>query len=225
MLFHAQVAPARGVGLGTRRAGQGKSGAGFYHSHRPRKQRASASVKQPLAAFEDNNGSPPQASPSMQFRKKQVRDRKFADARATHLQHEVVLDNSLFLVLFKHACAFAFVVACHACQVAAAGDQQRMWLAAAQSGRVGSDDNIVGVKASSEHSHGSLHHFMREDEADAPVLALHEPLLCEGSSDETHKDNDSILEPTTPEADPVGEPAMPEGLLHKAGWTFVSTCH
>ena len=57
------------------------------------------------------------------------------------------------------------------------------------------------------------------------VLALHGLLLSEDSSDEMHTDNDGILEPTTPEADPVGELAMPEGLLHKAGWTFVSTCH
>ena len=66
---------------------------------------------------------------------------------------------------------------------------------------------------------------MREDGADARVLALPGLLLSEGSSDETHKDNDGILELTTPEADPVDELAMPEGLSHKAGWTFVSTCH
>ena len=161
----------------------------------------------------------------MQFRKKQVRDRNFADSRAKHLVQEVVLYNELFLLLFRHASAFAFVVACDASQVAVAGDQQRMWLAASQSGKDGSHDNTAEGKASSEHSHGSLHHFMREHGAEAQVLALHGPLLSEGSSNATHKDNDGILELTTPEADPVGEPAMPEGLLHKAGWTFVSTCN
>ena len=30
--------------------------------------------------------------------------------------------------------------------------------------------------------------------------------------------------PTMPEADPVGELAMPEILLHKAGWTFIRMC-
>ena len=126
--------------------------------------------------------------------------------------------DSLFLLLFRYACAFAlaFVVACDASQVAVAGD--------AQSGKDGSHDNTAEGQASSEHSH-SLHHFMREDGADARVLALPGLFLSEGSSDETHKDNDGILELTTPEADPVGELAMPEGLLHKAGWTFVSTCH
>jgi hypothetical protein len=92
-LFHAQAAPARGVGLGTRRAGQGKSGAGFYHSHRPRKQRTRASVKKPPAASEDNDERPPQASPSMQFRQKQMRDRNFADARATRSTQEAASDN------------------------------------------------------------------------------------------------------------------------------------
>ena len=123
------------------------------------------------------------------------------------------------LLLFRYACAFAFafVVACDASQVAAVGDTQ--------SGKDGSHDNTAEGQASSEHSHGSLHHLMREDGADARVLALPGLLLSEGSRDETHNDNDGILEPTTPEADPVGELAMPEGLLHKAGWTFVSTFH
>ena len=98
-----QAAPARGAGRGTRRAGQGKSGAGFYHSHRPRKQLTCASVKKPPAAFEHNDDRSLQASPSMQFRKKQVRDRNFADSRAKHLVQEVVLYNELFLLLFRHA--------------------------------------------------------------------------------------------------------------------------
>ena len=35
---------------------------------------------------------------------------------------------------------------------------------------------------------------------------------------------DSTSAPTMPKADPVGEHAMPEGLLHKACWTFISSC-
>jgi len=117
-------------------------------------------------------------------------------------------------------------------QVAAACDHHRLCLAAdvanqcceaaAQSGKDGSHDNIAEGEASSEHSHGSLHHFIREDEADAQVLLLDKLLLSEVSSDETLKDYDGISEPTPPEADPVGEPATPEGLLHKASWTFIS---
>ena len=51
--------------------------------------------------------------------------------------------------------------------------------------------------------------------------------VCIGGPDQGGPDQqfDVILEPTTPEANPVGEPAVPGGLLHKAGWTFVSTCH
>ena len=67
-LLHAQAAPAPGVGRGTCRAGQGKSGAGFYHSHRPRRRRTCASVKKPPATSEDNDERPPQASPAVLFR-------------------------------------------------------------------------------------------------------------------------------------------------------------
>ena len=42
---------------------------------------------------EDDDDRPPQASPSMQFWTKQVRDRNFADSRVKHLAQEVVLDN------------------------------------------------------------------------------------------------------------------------------------
>ena len=93
VLFDAQAAPALGVGRGTRRAGKGKSEAGFYHSQRPRKRRPCASEKRPRAASEDNDDCSPRASPSMQFRKKQVRDRKFADARAGRHVQEVVSDD------------------------------------------------------------------------------------------------------------------------------------
>ena len=93
ILFDAQAAPALGVGRGTCRAGKGKSEAGFYHSQRPRKQRPCATVKRPRPASEDNDDCSPRASPSMQFRKKQVRDRKFADARAGRHVQEVVSDD------------------------------------------------------------------------------------------------------------------------------------
>ena len=92
-LFDAQAAPALGFGRGTCRAGKGKSEAGFYHSQRPRKRRPCASEKRPRAASEDNDDCSPRASPSMQFRKKQVRDRKFADARAGRHVQEVVSDD------------------------------------------------------------------------------------------------------------------------------------
>ena len=42
---------------------------------------------------DDDDDRPPQASPSMQFRTKQVRDLNFADSRAKYLAQEVVLDN------------------------------------------------------------------------------------------------------------------------------------
>ena len=103
-------------------------------------------------------------------------------------------------MLSRLACTF--VVFC-AYQVAAACDQHRLWLAAdvanqccedaAQSGKDGSHDNTAEGKASSEHSHGSLHRLIREDEADAQVLALDKLLLSEVSSDETHKDYDGTM--------------------------------
>ena len=135
----------------------------------------------------------------------------------------------MFVHLF--ICCSLFLNRC-AYQVAAACDQRSFWLvadvakqcynAAVQSGKDSSHDNTTEGKASSEHSPGSVNQLIQEDEGDAPVPALHEPLLSECSSDDTHKDYDSILDPTTSVSNPVGDPAMPEGSLHKASWTFIS---
>ena len=189
--FHAQAAPARGVGHGTRQAGQGKFAVGFYHSHRPRKQRTRASEKKPTAASEDNDEHPPQASPTIQFRKKQMRDRNFADARASH----TVFVPEEGLLMFDrplHRCVS------HADDEAPHDDEGH--------GTVASVAGISPDECVSAHKRCS-------GEAD----------ILDSCSDDAADSRafDITSAPTMPEADLVGEVAMPEVLLHKACWTFI----
>ena len=177
--FHAQAAPARGVGHGTRRAGQGKSAVGFYHSHRPRRQRTRASVKKPAAASEDHDEHPPQASPTLQFRKKQMRDRKFADARASHAFFVSEED----LLIFDRPL------------------------------REDNDHGIVVSGAGISTDEGVSAHKQYSGEARL-LRSCSDDAVDSGAFDITSA-------PTMPEADPVGELAMPEVLLHKACWIFI----